>query len=462
LQDEAARIFPAAEETAQRGPGWLALLRPRLAFALSVVAAMIVLGVAVWPPLSGAKTKGKQLFADSGERELMERRSEQQVEALLDRVVPAQAASPSLADSARIPSADPARSSSRGAEFGEARQLAEARGGASKNSPAPAPREDNLVPGKTVPADKTKEVALAKDEVKLLKRDAAENEGKLAAEQSGLKPADRARPVVAQSSTAGRAIDSLGLNNAGATTVARNKQPAPTAKISPAGTVDDKAALLAYQKSQPATLTPAVESYRSQTANTFALNNATTAQNNQQFVQVPRYRRNFNSPPMPQVLASFQFEQNGRQLRIVDADGSVYEGEIGSPAGGLQEVREADGQSALAFKKTVPTQTSTGRDQILPAGGVAAIDPDSVFRVTGTNRTLNQLVIFTGNLGITSNTAPAANSTDQQRGATQLFRQATPASQVASNTAQQPVPRVQGQATIGSDRIEINAVPAGP
>jgi hypothetical protein len=39
-----------------------------------------------------------------------------------------------------------------------------------------------------------------------------------------------------------------------------------------------------------------------------------------------KYRRNFNSPPVPPVLRSFQLEQNGSNVRVIDADGSVYEG----------------------------------------------------------------------------------------------------------------------------------------
>jgi hypothetical protein len=51
----------------------------------------------------------------------------------------------------------------------------------------------------------------------------------------------------------------------------------------------------------------------------------------QQFAQVRNYRVNFNSPPTLNVLNSFQLEQNGRLVRIVDADGSTYEGQIDDP-----------------------------------------------------------------------------------------------------------------------------------
>ena len=34
---------------------------------------------------------------------------------------------------------------------------------------------------------------------------------------------------------------------------------------------------------------------------------------------------------MPNVLSSFQFIQNGRQIRVVDADSSIYDGTIEQP-----------------------------------------------------------------------------------------------------------------------------------
>lgn len=471
LQDEVARTFPESktkneEPSSEKSAGWLALLRPRLAFALSVVAAMVVIGIAIWPPLSGAKTKSKQLYADRGESERLARRSERLAELSFDQAAPTQATAPALGGSTQVQSADTARPASKGPESGEAVQVAEVRGRLFKNSLEPSPREDSSVPGKAVLADKTKEVALAKDESTLSKRDTARSEGKLAAEQFGLKPAEGAVPVVAQSAAGGRAFDSLGVSVAASATDARNKQPTPTAKTSSDGTVEDKMAWLASQKSQPASTpaapAPVVEADRPQAVNAYAFESAANLQNTRQFVQLARYRRNFNSPPMPGVLASFQLEQNGRQLRIVDADGSVYEGEIGLAAASVQGAKEAEEQSILAFKKSTPTQNSINLGQANPVAGVVGGDQDSPFRVTGTNRTLNQLVIFTGNLGMASNLAPAANSTEQQRGAVQLFRQAAPASQAVSNSTQQNLPRVQGQATIGGDRIEINAVPAGP
>src|SRR5262249_45744299 len=51
----------------------------------------------------------------------------------------------------------------------------------------------------------------------------------------------------------------------------------------------------------------------------------------QRFAQVREYRVNLNSPPMPNVLSSFQLVRNGQQIRVVDADDSVYDGAIEQP-----------------------------------------------------------------------------------------------------------------------------------
>jgi hypothetical protein len=116
-----------------------------------------------------------------------------------------------------------------------------------------------------------------------------------------------------------------------------------------------------------------------------------------------RFRQNFNSPPYPNILTSFQVQRNGDNLSIVDADGSVYEGQmetsnaeaVNRPADklgkqlALQPSRRAVAQkpAPVLLSVSAPTNDLSGaeRDQNLP------------FRATGTNRSLNQKVVFTGN-----------------------------------------------------------------
>jgi len=180
-----------------------------------------------------------------------------------------------------------------------------------------------------------------------------------------------------------------------------------------------------------------------------------------QFAQTQNYRRNFNSPPMPDVLNSFRLEQSGQRIRIVDADNSIYEGQIEGPkqepAVSGKLVNETP---AVELKKAQPTavdETRAGGGQ----DGVAGASGQNVwFRVSGTNRTLNQAVMFVGNLIVDTN---AANS---------VVTGVTLAPQTSAVPAQNaPLQnqllfqntRVQGQVMIGaSNRIEIDATAIAP
>ncbi len=86
------------------------------------------------------------------------------------------------------------------------------------------------------------------------------------------------------------------------------------------------------------------------------------ARPSQQFVNetaARTYRRNFNSPPPVELLATFQVQQVGRQILIVDADGSIFAGEI-----------------------------------LPPSNGSASLD----FKAQGNSRALNRMVTITGRL----------------------------------------------------------------
>jgi hypothetical protein len=91
-----------------------------------------------------------------------------------------------------------------------------------------------------------------------------------------------------------------------------------------------------------------------------------------------RYRRNFNSPPYPEILQSFEAVVQGSTLRIIDADGSVYTG-------------------------TILTDEGMDRTAGKTAGGTVGADPSESgpafgFRVTGRSRSLNQPVVLTGSV----------------------------------------------------------------
>jgi hypothetical protein len=188
----------------------------------------------------------------------------------------------------------------------------------------------------------------------------------------------------------------------------------------------------------------------------------------QQFAQVRNYRVNFNSPPTLNVLNSFQLEQNGRLVRIVDADGSTYEGQIDDPQ---VEVGRRDDVSVAAsiveeskLKKASGIEADQNQDGVSSRNALGLANQYFGFRVAGTNRTLNQRVVFQGNLVGETNTfnaAPngvAADLAPAQQAATQSGQPV-----FFQNVSQIQGTRIQGQATIGgSNRIEINAVPVSP
>jgi hypothetical protein len=94
-----------------------------------------------------------------------------------------------------------------------------------------------------------------------------------------------------------------------------------------------------------------------------------------QFAQVnnrAQYRANLNSPPLPKVLTNFNFELNGTNVLVRDADGSVYSGKVTSQA-----------QNVSAFFNTQNAN---------------AAQDNYAFRVSGYNNRLRAKVIFTGNV----------------------------------------------------------------
>lgn len=105
----------------------------------------------------------------------------------------------------------------------------------------------------------------------------------------------------------------------------------------------------------------------------------------QQFVQFDnraQYRKNVLSPPLPKVLTAFEVARAGDKVRITDADGSVYEGEVLPPPASKVAMRGISGMAAAAGGKKAETTTNETYS----------------FQVSGLNRNLKQKVVFTGNL----------------------------------------------------------------
>jgi hypothetical protein len=108
------------------------------------------------------------------------------------------------------------------------------------------------------------------------------------------------------------------------------------------------------------------------------VNNAGASTRN--FVQInAQSRSRALQPPVSNVLAAFQIERVGANVRIIDADGSVYQGEV---------LGRAARRGALGG----------GREAAEKALKDANANANWAFKVSGTNKNLRQNVVFIGNV----------------------------------------------------------------
>jgi hypothetical protein len=159
------------------------------------------------------------------------------------------------------------------------------------------------------------------------------------------------------------------------------------------------------------------------------------------------------------VLNSFRLEQKGDQVRIIDADGSMYSGFVQNASG-------ENGGWAKSFPQ--PPMTNSLKQQVTnevklldatKAGNVESTGGQNYFfRVTGMNRSLNQSVLFSGTL---------AADAKAEGGAQFNFKQAEGNAAAAPQVNKALLPlsqtQVRGRALIGgSNVIEVNAAPTPP
>jgi hypothetical protein len=164
--------------------------------------------------------------------------------------------------------------------------------------------------------------------------------------------------------------------------------------------------------------------------------------------------------PARPVLTAFRVEQAGRQLRVIDGDGSVY-------TGSMQVADAARRQPAVNAPTSFGSRAAPARGIALKEESTGRMDADQLlpqtyyFRVAGTNRSLQQKVVFTGNfLGATNIASFQMVTNDVRLGGSLVgFR----------GGAEQPGflpfanPRISGKVVVGNGpAVEINAVPRSP
>lgn len=156
----------------------------------------------------------------------------------------------------------------------------------------------------------------------------------------------------------------------------------------------------------------------------------------------PRFTGGFggaaNSAP---VLASFKMVQTGNQLRVVDADGSVYTGSLITQPG-----------SAAFASRPAQSRAAPSAAPAVQAEGAEPNSGNYFFRVSGTNRNLNLNVVFFGNL------IPLTNVFGLQTNA--LAISGTAQQQDQAKTSPVLNAQISGTAVIGNNKaIPVNANP---
>jgi type II secretory pathway pseudopilin PulG len=165
------------------------------------------------------------------------------------------------------------------------------------------------------------------------------------------------------------------------------------------------------------------------------------------------FRNDSASAQTTPVLQSFAMKQNGNAISIVDRDGSVYNGSI-------QLVPATADNEPISRESPATPPPAEGKAAQLAINEQQAVQY-YFFRVAGTNRTLQQNVVFTGNV-LANNAVPQTAQTSNSfgpvggGGGNQL-------QQAVVNQSQQNLlsnSRIVGTVVIDrTNQIEINAVP---
>jgi len=119
---------------------------------------------------------------------------------------------------------------------------------------------------------------------------------------------------------------------------------------------------------------------------------AASLETKQQFSQqsaVQSFRNKAQVSRAANVLNTFQVQQEGIEIRVLDADGSTYAGKI------EQLANNAELDSRIAARRGAAKQTRSYAAKAAPQNELAP--PQSYFRATGFNVSLKKTLVFEGN-----------------------------------------------------------------
>lgn len=157
----------------------------------------------------------------------------------------------------------------------------------------------------------------------------------------------------------------------------------------------------------------------------------------------------------PPVLVAFQLQQAGRELRITDSDGSVYIGSLQAPAPVMASAPSGGTRRPMTRALNAP---DSARQTPSTYGSEPEPSQTYSFRVAGTNLSLKQQVVFTGNLTGLTNANRFWRLRAGTAGGTNALQGPAPAGLETMRYS-----RISGQAKVGKNRaIEIQAEPTLP
>ena len=176
----------------------------------------------------------------------------------------------------------------------------------------------------------------------------------------------------------------------------------------------------------------------------------------QHFIQAQAFSATGGTLGLPraqrQVLASFDLQQSEGALSIVDADGSVYTGFI-QPAQAptlAQRARPARPAADSSAAVSAPQNKPVVRNELAAAG---ASPTTWFFRVTGTNNTSKQLLVFNGSLVVVSGASSTGDALGLAGGAGAKVKMAPQSSAIPLTNFQ-----ITGKAQLGAAaEFEIKA-----
>jgi len=132
----------------------------------------------------------------------------------------------------------------------------------------------------------------------------------------------------------------------------------------------------------------------------------------QQFSQqsgIQSFRNKAQVSGAANVLNTFQVQQQGNEIRVLDADGSTYTGKI------EQLAKNAELDSRMTRRRDAAKQTRSYAAKAARENE-SAISPQSYFSATGYNVSLKKTLVFEGNYEVPPAQQPAkATSNDRQR-----------------------------------------------